>query len=65
MYNLMVTANDGAWEEGAYVWPRSRILEGTEESILEPLKSLSPAALKTLAKRSRSATVAVNSVSNR
>lgn len=48
MFNIMVTAGDNAWEEGAYVWDRSRILEYTPESIREPLKGLTEDDLKTL-----------------
>lgn len=50
MYNVMVTAGDNAWEEGAYVWDRSRMLEYTDEPIREPLKSLSSEVLEELAK---------------
>ena len=49
MFNLMVTAGDNAWEEGAYVWDRSRMLEYTEDAIREPLKDLTEDNLKTLA----------------
>ena len=50
MYNVMVTAGDNAWEEGAYVWDRSRILEFTDDSIREDLKALTADALEKLVK---------------
>lgn len=50
MFNVMVTAGDNAFEEGAYVWDRSRILEHTEAPIKEALKPLSPEILEELAK---------------
>lgn len=50
MFNVMVTAGDNAWEEGVYVWDRSRILEHTDDAIREPLKGLSAEALEELAK---------------
>ena len=50
MFNVMVTASDNAWEEGAYNWDRIRMLEYTEDSIREPLKALSNDALEELAK---------------
>ena len=50
MFNVMVTAGDNAWEEGVYVWDRSRILEHTDDVIREPLKGLSAEALEELAK---------------
>ncbi|MHC2017679.1 TIR domain-containing protein [Methylobacterium sp. CM6247] len=49
MFNVMVTAGDNAWEEGVYVWDRSRILEYTDGAIREPLKGLSADALEELA----------------
>lgn len=49
MFNLMVTAGDNAWEEGAYVWDRSRMLEYTDDAIREPLKDLTEDNLETLA----------------
>lgn len=49
MYNLMVTARDNAWEEGAYVWDKSRIFEGTDENIKLRLESFSETSLKELA----------------
>jgi predicted nucleotide-binding protein len=50
MFNVMVTAGDNAWEEGAYVWDRSRVLEHTAEDIRTPLQALTPAVLEELAK---------------
>jgi hypothetical protein len=46
MFNVMVTAADNAWEEGAYVWHNSRILEYTEEVICDRLKGLSAETLE-------------------
>ena len=50
MYNVMVTAGDNAWEEGVYVWDRTRMLEYTEDVIRDALKALTPDALEELAK---------------
>lgn len=50
MFNIMVTASDNAWEEGAYTWDRTRILEFTIDAIRGPLRDLSNEALETLAK---------------
>jgi predicted nucleotide-binding protein len=50
MFNVMVTAGDNAWEEGAYTWDRTRILEHTSDVIREPLSALSNDALEELAK---------------
>lgn len=50
MFNVMVTAGDNAWEEGAYVWDRSRVLEHTADDIRAPLRALTPAVLEELAK---------------
>lgn len=50
MFNVMVTAADNAWEEGAYAWDRSRMLEYTDEPMREQLKALSGEALETLAR---------------
>jgi predicted nucleotide-binding protein len=50
MFNVMVTASDNAWEEGAYVWDRSRVLEYTDDEIRESIKALSVEALEDLAK---------------
>jgi predicted nucleotide-binding protein len=50
MFNVMVTAGDNAWEEGAYVWDRSRVLEHTAEDIRAPLQALTPPVLEELAK---------------
>lgn len=48
MFNLMVTAGDNAWEEGVYVWDRSRILEYTEDKIRESLQDLTENNLQLL-----------------
>lgn len=40
MYNLFVTAQEGAWEAGGYEYDRSRFLEYTNESLAEKFKVL-------------------------
>lgn len=40
MYNLLVTAQEGAWETGGYEYDRSRFLEYTNESLSERFKVL-------------------------
>lgn len=50
MFNVMVTAGDNAWEEGAYVWDRARVLEHTVDAIRAPLQALSGPVLEELAK---------------
>jgi hypothetical protein len=40
MYNLFVTAQDGAWESPGYEYDRSRFLEYTNESLAEKFKIL-------------------------
>ena len=40
MYNLFVTAQDGAWESLGYEYDRSRFLEYTNESLAEKFKTL-------------------------
>jgi hypothetical protein len=45
MYNLMVTGGDNLWEEGAYVWHKSRILEHTEARIKAMFEDFSESAL--------------------
>lgn len=40
MYNLFVTAQDGAWESLGYEYDRSRFLEYTNESLAEKFKIL-------------------------
>src|SRR4051794_9052647 len=45
MYNLMVTAGDDLWEEGAYTWRKERIFEGTSDPIKAKLCSLDQKAL--------------------
>lgn len=48
MYNLLVTAMDGAWDEGFYEYDRSRFLEYTNEEVAEALKDLSPTHVENL-----------------
>lgn len=48
MYNLMVTAGDNLWEEGAYTWHKSRILEYTSDEIKAQLGTFSSEALAIL-----------------
>ena len=50
MFNVMVTASDQAWEEGAYVWDRTRFLEHTADAIRGPLLPLTGPILEELAK---------------
>lgn len=50
MFNVMVTASSNAWEEGAYVWDRTRVLEHTPEAIRGPLLALTGPILEELAK---------------
>lgn len=42
MYNLMVTASDNAWEEGNYVWDKSRIFEHKADEICNRFAGLTP-----------------------
>src|SRR5258706_12647827 len=42
MYNLMVTASDNAWEEGSYVWDKSRMFEYTADDIRSRCAALTP-----------------------
>jgi predicted nucleotide-binding protein len=49
MYNVMVTAGENAWEEGVYVWHRSRILEFTSDAIRAQFQDLTEEALERLA----------------
>lgn len=48
MFNVMVTAQDNAWEEGAYEWDKTRILEYTNDAIKERLGSFDEESLQTL-----------------
>jgi predicted nucleotide-binding protein len=50
MFNIMVSGGDNAWEEGAYVWDRSRILEYTDKPLYDALKPLTAEILEELAK---------------
>jgi hypothetical protein len=48
MYNLLVTASLGAWDEPFYEFDKSRFLEYTTETIATAFKSLSPSLIETL-----------------
>ncbi|WKV51519.1 FRG domain-containing protein [Dickeya fangzhongdai] len=48
MYNLLVTAREGAWDEEFYEFDRSRFLEYTTESIAAIFQSLTPDLIETL-----------------
>ena len=48
MYNLLVTARLGAWDEPFYEFDKSRFLEYTTESIAEAFKSLTPNLIEAL-----------------
>ncbi|MGJ3435724.1 hypothetical protein [Serratia sp. Je.1.23.a] len=48
MYNLLVTAREGAWDEKSYEFDRSRFLEYTTESIAAIFQSLTPDLIETL-----------------
>jgi len=48
MYNLLVTAMDGAWDEGFYEYDKSRFLEYTNEDIASALKGLSESHIENL-----------------
>lgn len=48
MYNLLVTAKLGAWDQPFYEFDKSRFLEYTTESIAEAFKSLTPSLIETL-----------------
>lgn len=48
MYNLLVTARRGAWDEPFYEFDKSRFLEYTTESVAEAFKSLSPSLIDIL-----------------
>jgi hypothetical protein len=48
MYNLLVTASDNAWEDGSYVWDRSRIFEHTADEIRNRFASLAPEGIAEL-----------------
>ncbi len=50
MFNVMVSTGGNCWEEGSYVWHKSRILEHTDDPIKELLGSLDPEALEELAR---------------
>ena len=48
MYNLLVTATEGAWEEGFYEYDKSRFLEYTNEDIASALKGLNESHIENL-----------------
>ncbi|SDJ45972.1 FRG domain-containing protein [Ferrimonas sediminum] len=48
MYNLLVTARDGAWDDGFYEFDKSRFLEYTNEDIASALKELSSSHIENL-----------------
>lgn len=48
MYNLLVTAQVGAWDRGFYEYDRSRFLEYTRDDIVADLKSLDGDSIKKL-----------------
>lgn len=48
MYNLLVTANIGAWDDGFYEYDKSRFLEYTNEEIASALEGLSDSHIENL-----------------
>lgn len=48
MYNLLVTAMEGAWDEGFYEYDKSRFLEYTNETIASALKELNDSHIQNL-----------------
>src|SRR5690554_5532480 len=48
MYNLLVTATEGAWDEGFYEFDKSRFLEYTNEDIASALEELSNSHIENL-----------------
>lgn len=48
MYNLLVTAMEGAWDQGFYEYDKSRFLEYTNETIASALKELSDSHIENL-----------------
>ena len=48
MYNLLVTARRGAWDQPFYEFDKSRFLEYTAESVSEAFKSLTPSLIDLL-----------------
>jgi hypothetical protein len=48
MYNLLVTAIDGAWDKGFYEYDKSRFLEYTNEDIASVLNGLSESHIENL-----------------
>lgn len=50
MYNLLVTASIGSWDEPFYEFDKSRFLEYTTDTIATAFKSLTPDLIETLIK---------------
>lgn len=48
MYNLLVTAMDGAWDEGFYEYDKSRFLEYTNEKLASVLENLTKSHIENL-----------------
>ncbi|AMC35445.1 FRG domain-containing protein [Janthinobacterium sp. B9-8] len=48
MYNLLVTAEDNAWDSGTYTYDRSRFLEHTNEEVAKQFSLLSDDEIKRL-----------------
>ncbi len=48
MYNLLVTAMEGAWDEGFYEYDKSRFLEYTNEEIASALNGLTASHIENL-----------------
>ena len=48
MYNFFVTGRSGAWDDGFYVYDRSRFLEYTNDKIAEAFATLTDSHIKTL-----------------
>jgi hypothetical protein len=50
MYNFLVTAQDGAWNETGYEYPRGRFLEYTDDDIASSFQELRAPQINTLLK---------------
>jgi hypothetical protein len=50
MYNFLVTAQDDAWDEPRYEYPRGRFLEYTDDDIAEKFRELKDPQIETLLK---------------
>lgn len=48
MYNLLITSDDNAWEEGSYVWEKVRMFEHTEDEIRNRCAALTPEIVEEL-----------------